>query len=228
MKGSRRGRFIAVVVLLVLLVPASVEFYTDWLWFGETGYQSVFLKKLTAQFFVGAVAAALALGVLLINIRLALRRFVSRQLVVTTREGPLAIAFDPRRTRAVTTLGATIVALLFGLYASSHWLTWLMFRNGQPFGESDPVLGRDISFYVFRLPFLDALSGFLLALVVVSAVAATAAYVLTGALTRHANRNRGVMITPFHNMALMSPATTAADVDRYTEVFDEALGALFG
>ena len=31
--------------------------------------------------------------------------------------------------------------------------------------------------------------------------------------------NRGVMITPFHNMALMSPATTTADVDRHTEVF---------
>jgi glutamate-1-semialdehyde 2,1-aminomutase len=38
--------------------------------------------------------------------------------------------------------------------------------------------------------------------------------------------NRGVMITPFHNMALMSPATTAADVDRHTEVFGEAVGAL--
>jgi glutamate-1-semialdehyde 2,1-aminomutase len=38
--------------------------------------------------------------------------------------------------------------------------------------------------------------------------------------------NRGVMITPFHNMALMSPATTAADVDRHTEVFAEAVAAL--
>lgn len=35
--------------------------------------------------------------------------------------------------------------------------------------------------------------------------------------------NRGVMITPFHNMALMSPATTEADVDRHTEVFAEAV-----
>ena len=35
--------------------------------------------------------------------------------------------------------------------------------------------------------------------------------------------NRGVMITPFHNMALMSPSTTEADVDRHTEVFEEAV-----
>ncbi len=38
--------------------------------------------------------------------------------------------------------------------------------------------------------------------------------------------NRGVMITPFHNMALMSPATTAADVDRHTEVFAAAVDEL--
>ena len=38
--------------------------------------------------------------------------------------------------------------------------------------------------------------------------------------------NRGVLITPFHNMALMSPATTDADVDRHTELFSEAMQAL--
>ena len=38
--------------------------------------------------------------------------------------------------------------------------------------------------------------------------------------------NRGVLITPFHNMALMCPATTEADVDRHTAVFAEALTAL--
>ena len=40
--------------------------------------------------------------------------------------------------------------------------------------------------------------------------------------------NRGVLMTPFHNMALMSPATTAADVDRHAQVFDEAVAALVG
>jgi glutamate-1-semialdehyde 2,1-aminomutase len=38
--------------------------------------------------------------------------------------------------------------------------------------------------------------------------------------------NRGVLLTPFHNMALMSPATRAADVDRHTRVFREAVGEL--
>jgi len=38
--------------------------------------------------------------------------------------------------------------------------------------------------------------------------------------------NRGILLTPFHNMALMCPATTDADVDRHTEVFSELLSAL--
>jgi glutamate-1-semialdehyde 2,1-aminomutase len=38
--------------------------------------------------------------------------------------------------------------------------------------------------------------------------------------------NRGVLLTPFHNMALMGPTTTAEDVDRHSEVFAEAVAAL--
>ena len=40
--------------------------------------------------------------------------------------------------------------------------------------------------------------------------------------------NRGILMTPFHNMALMCPETPAADVARHTEVFREVVGALFG
>jgi glutamate-1-semialdehyde 2,1-aminomutase len=40
--------------------------------------------------------------------------------------------------------------------------------------------------------------------------------------------NRRVLMTPFHNMALMSPVTTAADVDRHTDAFAESVEALVG
>ena len=40
--------------------------------------------------------------------------------------------------------------------------------------------------------------------------------------------NRGILMTPFHNMALMSPAHTAEDVARHTEHFREAVASLFG
>jgi glutamate-1-semialdehyde 2,1-aminomutase len=38
--------------------------------------------------------------------------------------------------------------------------------------------------------------------------------------------NRGVLLTPFHNMALMCPATTAEHVSRHAEIFDDAVALL--
>jgi glutamate-1-semialdehyde 2,1-aminomutase len=56
-----------------------------------------------------------------------------------------------------------------------------------------------------------------------------AAAAIDGELDRYmhlAALNRGILMTPFHNMALMSPATTKADIDRHTEVFRENVMAL--
>ena len=57
--------------------------------------------------------------------------------------------------------------------------------------------------------------------------AAAMDFPLEGFLHLHA-LNRGVLLTPFHNMALMSPATSQADVDRHTRAFEEAVGDLVG
>ncbi len=40
--------------------------------------------------------------------------------------------------------------------------------------------------------------------------------------------NRGILLTPFHNMALIAPEVTAADIDRHTEVFRESVQAIVG
>jgi glutamate-1-semialdehyde 2,1-aminomutase len=40
--------------------------------------------------------------------------------------------------------------------------------------------------------------------------------------------NRGILLAPFHNMALFSPHHSEADVDRHTGVFAEAVSALVG
>ena len=40
--------------------------------------------------------------------------------------------------------------------------------------------------------------------------------------------NRGILLTPFHNMALMSPATSEEDVDAHTAMLDEAAAELVG
>lgn len=43
-----------------------------------------------------------------------------------------------------------------------------------------------------------------------------------------AQAHQGVLLTPFHNMALMSPAASASDVDRHTQAFRRAVNELVG
>ncbi|HEY7859059.1 MAG TPA: transaminase [Candidatus Nanopelagicales bacterium] len=40
--------------------------------------------------------------------------------------------------------------------------------------------------------------------------------------------NRGILLTPFHNMALMAPTTTTSDIDHHTNAFEEAVASIYG
>ena len=68
----RRPSFFSVllfVVALLFVVPSAVRYYTDWLWFKELGYESIFLRTLNAQTFVFAGTFAVAFLFLYFNLQ---------------------------------------------------------------------------------------------------------------------------------------------------------------
>ena len=65
--------FVLIALLLLIALPSFAEIYTEWLWFGEVGYQSVFLKNLTTRGLVGVGVFSIAFAVLFLNLRLAVR-----------------------------------------------------------------------------------------------------------------------------------------------------------
>ena len=71
---QRPVRFLlfAVLALVFFAGPALVGFYTDWLWFGEVGYQQVFLTILGAQVTLFAIAFVIGVAWLAANLRIAL------------------------------------------------------------------------------------------------------------------------------------------------------------
>jgi hypothetical protein len=185
---------VAAFILFAIVIPGAVTFYADWLWFGEVGYRDVFVTTISAQAAVGGGALVVAFAFLLLNLRMAMRTLSPRELVLMTRDGPVGVALDPRKIQPLAGAAALLVSVLFGMYGTSHWEEWLYFRHAQPFNEVDPILGRDMGFYIFRLPFLDALRGFLFGLVALSAVVSAAMYVLAGAISL--DMNRGVRVAP--------------------------------
>src|SRR5262249_36272256 len=103
-------------------------------------------------------------------------------------EGPIVFSVGPRVARTAAGVVAALAAVMLGLLHRANGSTGSSFCTGNRLATWTPVLARDTGFYVFQLPFLRALYGFLLALVVFSGVGAAAAYVLTGALSVNLGR----------------------------------------
>jgi len=165
------------LVLLVTGIPALATFYTDWLWFKEVGYEQVFLRSLTARALVTGISGCVTFVLLAGNLVLALRSLRPRPFSIVTPQGPQTVMVDPTRLRPLALGVAGIVSMLTGLFAGGRWETWLYFLNATPFGKADPILGRDIGFYVFTLPLLETVQGILYFIVFLMAVVTLAAYV---------------------------------------------------
>jgi uncharacterized membrane protein (UPF0182 family) len=177
-----RISLILVLFALILVIPSMAEFYTDWLWFEELGYEQVFVRSLSAQGTVGGLTGLAAFALLVVNLRLALRSMRPREIMIATAQGPQMIAINPERLKPLATLAALGAALLIGLYGAAHWETWLMYLHATPFGKADPILGRDIGFYVFTLPLLELVQGQAFAALMLTTVAVAAAHFAGGNL----------------------------------------------
>ena len=174
--------FLLVVLLLFLVVPSAVQLLTEWFWFGEVHYTGVFVRTLTTKASVGGLMFLVAFAALALNFRLALRRITQPYLLFPGGGDIRPVALTPRQLQLLGTGLAALVAVFLGIYASNQWLTWLQFQHAVPFGQADPLFGRDVSFYVFTLPFLDVVRNLGLAVVVLSLIGSAAAYVVSGTL----------------------------------------------
>ena len=80
---------------------------------------------------------------------------------------------------------AVIIALATAASAASHWETFLLWRNQVPFAPSgspvvDPIFGRDVSYYLFELPFLRAVQAAINGLLIAALVLSLGRYLLAG------------------------------------------------
>ena len=178
------ARLVLLLVLLsaLMVVPSALDLFSEWLWFNEVEYTGIFLRTLSARVTLGAVVFLLAFAGLALNFRLALQRFTEPFTLFPGNGDIQPVVLTPRQLQRSGTGVAALMALFLGAFASNEWLTWLQFQNAVPFDRPDPLFGRDISFYVFSLPFIDLVRYLALAVVVLSLVGSAALYVLSNEL----------------------------------------------
>ena len=183
MRRIPRGLLFVLAIALFAGIPSFAEFYTDWLWFREVGYEDVFVKSLSARATTGTIVGTAVFVVLWLNLRLSLRLLRRREFAISTPEGPRVITVDTTRLRSLIYAAALGAAILIGLYSAASWSTWLYALNATSFGRTDPVLGRDIAFYVFRLPALELVYGIALTTVLLAIAGVGGSHVASGNLT---------------------------------------------
>ena len=172
---------IALVAILFVLASFARSIYTDFLWYGELGFRGIYIKVLTtriALFAVGFIVTAILLAISLLTI--------NRN---TSGPGGLPIPEDlakiAGRLLTIIAIAATlIIGIVMGSFFASKWELFLRFTNAANFGVTDPLYGKDLSFYIFELPTYSFIQGWLLAVAIVvgiaSAVLAFANFTLRG------------------------------------------------
>lgn len=188
-RGALLPTVIAVVVLIALFVGFT-QVYTNILWFEQLGYLRVFITRNLAVIGLFVVAALIVAALMFLSLWLA-HRHRPRGGEVTDTMRKYQQALDPVRKVVMVA-----VPLIFGLFAAStvatQWQTVMLFFNQEPFGQTDPQFSMDLGFYVFTLPFLRLLIGFLVTALLLAGVAGLLMHYVYGGIRIH---ERGITTT---------------------------------
>lgn len=142
-----------IIVLIFILIPAITTLITDYWWFEAVDFSTIFKVSLFSKiilFFTAAIIFSLFLGLnLWLSSKMGKKSFVSGK---------------------IKTIIMIVIAFFVGLSFSTGWLIVLKYFKQVPFNVLDPLFAKDVSFYLFSLPFLLYVLKFLLACVVITLI----------------------------------------------------------
>jgi uncharacterized protein len=188
-------RWTLAVLLLAFLALAAVgsvsRFYTDLLWFREIDRTGIFWGMLRTKAVIGLLAGLGTAVIVGVNLWIVERLAPRYGLTVVARP-------QVERARAVLSpylrplrIGiAAFLGLVVGLQASGLWQTFLLWRNRVPFGQRDALFHRDVGFYMFELPFMRSVFGWLFTTLVLTTLLVAAGHYVLGGIRPQAETNR--------------------------------------
>ncbi len=179
--GRMRSWLLPVFFLVALLVIVSqtIPLYTDWLWFDSVGFSSIFLTILLTQILLGLIFGGICFTTLYLNLSL-VHRSPATDVLVELEDHlglPSRFVLEPYIKRFLLPV-ALVLSLLAAVQAAAEWELALRFLYPTPFQIQDPLLHKDLSFFIFRFPFLNFLYLWGMIILVVSNLLVALAYIL--------------------------------------------------
>jgi len=232
LRRPRVGLWVLLAFVALSLLGQAVPLYTDWLWFQEVGFTTVFTTRLTLSgwLFMGLGGAVFVF--LFVNLSLAAR--TAPPDVLWELEDQLGLPgraiLEPLVRRLLLPVIA-VIAFFAGARATGSWPTVIEYVNATPFGQTDPLFGRDLGFYFFVLPFWRLLHAWATALVAGTLVLVAAVYVLQRSLVLTARGPRLAAGARTHLLALAALLLLIRGVGFWLDRFDllySPRGLVFG
>jgi uncharacterized membrane protein (UPF0182 family) len=183
LRRPRAGLWLLLGLVVVSILGQAIPLFTDWLWFQEVGFTTVFVTRLQLSGWLFLGVGAVVFVFLFINLSVAAR--TAPPDVLWELEDQLGLPgraiLEPLVRRLLLPVIA-VISFLAGARATGSWTTVLEYVNRTPFNQADPLFNRDLSFYFFELPFWRLLYGWSTALVAGTLVLVAAVYVLQRSL----------------------------------------------
>jgi uncharacterized membrane protein (UPF0182 family) len=181
---ARRPFVTALVVAAALMVVLGLvaQFWTEILWYQSVDFSSVFSTQLVTKIVLGVVGGLVTAAVVWSSIHVAYRtRPIYAPSPDTQAMEHYRQLVEPMR-RTATIAAPLAIGLFAGLSAATQWETFLLWRNGQQFGTTDPEFGLDVGFYVFDLPWINFIIAFLTMVLVIGFITAAFTHYLYGGI----------------------------------------------
>ena len=173
------------VLIAILLIWAGISIYPDWLWFQNLGFSPVFLTMLFGKFGLGFVIWLLLIIIIGVNLFVIKRLKKESWKPISSEDGDGYVAQLGLSDRALNTLllaAILIISFVLASKGSAQWDTLLRYLYQLPFGNTDPVFGKDVGFFVFTLPLYVYVRNGLLVLVITGGLVSIGWYLKEGAL----------------------------------------------
>jgi len=218
-----RALLITAAVLIVgfFVLTTFAAIWTDRQWFAAADYPQVFSTMFWTRVGLFAVFALLMAGFVGVNMALAYRFRPMFRMPSPEQSGLERYRAAVNPIRLWLLIGASLLLGLFaGTSASGQWRSFMLWRNGGEFGNTDPYFDRDIGFYVFDLGWMHYLVDSVMAFTVVALLMAALVHYLYGGIQLQSAHDRLTGAAQAQLSALLGLFVLAKGVDYWLDRFD--------
>ncbi|MFQ5645452.1 MAG: UPF0182 family protein [bacterium] len=188
LKGNSLKIFLLFLYLGMVSAGKTLNISSDYLWFKQLGFQQIFWLTLFGKVLIFALFGLSFFLIIFLNlqyVRPGGNEVLEWKFYSSKTKTAKSIPLRPQTFDGFVLFVSLVTGIIMGLVITPHWKNALKFLFASKAGVLDPVFGKDISFYLLKLPFYHAVFYWLLAAWLLIFVSVTVLYYKDYSLIRN-------------------------------------------